>query len=238
MTEVLERRAFNEGLQHLNESVVTLAELAKLALTKSLHGLEHNSVEEAKEVLGLDPEVYALKQEIMKTSVDLIALYAPVARDLRTITAGLEISTDLDRIGRYAKDVAEVTEAAAGQNGQFSEKFPELRRMATLTIGLVDTAIEAFVHRDAEPVRSIRREDDAIDQLHQDIFHQIVRLMASRTLPPAIGAQYILVNRYLERVADHAVNIGEQVIYMVTGERPHPVPRSQGLEGRRAFSDG
>jgi phosphate transport system protein len=106
-----------------------------------------------------------------------------------------------------------------------------LREMADLTIRMVDTATEAFVRREADPVRNIIEVDDAVDRLHDEIFQEIVRRMADPTLDIETGARYILVNRYLERIADHAVNIGMRVVYMVTGEWLPRVRAADRLKG-------
>ncbi len=164
MPQAAERKALEKGLHKLNENMVTLAELSELAIRKAIDGLTRFDTEVAREVFTLDQEVYGLQLEIERTCIDLIALHAPVARDLRTITTSLKITTDLDRIGRYAKDLSELT--------------------------------LQFGSAQARPRADI--ED--------------------RTLDTESGARYILVNRYLERIADHAVNIGLRVVYMVTGD--------------------
>jgi phosphate transport system protein len=228
MPQAAERKALTEGLDKLNENMVTLSELAKLAIRKAVDSLERADAAQAQEVFTIDEEIYGLKQEITKSVVDLIALHAPVARDLRSVTASLEITTDLDRIGRYSKDIAEVTQHLEKEGRNVLTKIANLSRMGQLTIEMVDTAVDSFVHRDAEPVRNIIQKDDAVDSLHDEVFQEIIEKMGDRSLPPRVGAQFILINRYFERLADHAVNIGEHVTYMVTGQRPSRIkhPRS------------
>ena len=235
MPKVAERKAIAAGLRMLNENMITLAELSELAIRKAVDGLSRIDSEVAREVFTLDQEVYALQLEIERTCIDLIALHAPVARDLRTVTTSLKITTDLDRIGRYAKDISEITLQFEGSRPAEPMGFMHLREMADLTIRMVDTATEAFVRRDAESVRNIIEVDDSVDRLHDEIFQDIVRRMTERTLDVQTGARYILVNRYLERIADHAVNIGMRVVYMVTGEwlpRIRAADRSKGTERR------
>jgi phosphate transport system protein len=222
-----ERKALSEGLDKLNENMVTMAELSELAIrtavaTLNLQGMTAQSPESPNpsDVFTLDQELYGLMQEIEEDCVNLIALHAPVARDLRTITSSLEVTTHLDRIGRYAKDIAESSERIRAAGNHASEHFSKISRMVDLTIDMVDTAVDAFVHRDAEPVRNILSADDAVDALHAEVFQEVVDRMSDRSVTPAVGAQFVLINRYLERIADHAVNIGEQVVYMLTGERP------------------
>ncbi|HYS99119.1 MAG TPA: phosphate signaling complex protein PhoU [Thermoplasmata archaeon] len=218
MPQAAERKALEKGLHKLNENMVTLAELSELAIRKAIDGLTRLDTETAREVFTLDQEVYGLQLEIERTCIDLIALHAPVARDLRTITTSLKITTDLDRIGRYAKDLSELTLQFGSTATTPRSDVARIREMADQTIQMVDTAIDAFVRRDAESVRNIMEVDDAVDRMHDEIFADLVHRMSDRTLDTESGARYILVNRYLERIADHAVNIGLRVVYMVTGD--------------------
>jgi phosphate transport system protein len=220
--EKAERKALAEGLRALNENMVTLADLSELAIRKAVDGLTRLDPVVSEEVFTLDGEIYALQLEIEKNCVDLIALHAPVARDLRAITTSLKITTDFDRIGRYAKDIAEITLRFRGKEPDHLRNLGSIPEMTELAIQLVDKAIRAFVARNADSVRHIQEDDDAVDLLEERAFQELVEKMKSRALDVEVGARYILVTRYLERIADHAVNIGQRVVYMVTGER---VPR-------------
>ena len=219
MPEAAERKALASGLRRLNENMATLAELSELAIRKAIDGLRRLDPGVADDVFTLDEEIYALQLEIESTCVDLLALHAPVARDLRTITTSLKITTDLDRIGRYAKDIAELTLQFHAKEADHTRNLGSIPQMAEMTIRLVDRAARAFVERDAESVRHIEEEDDSVDLLHEQAFQEIIGRMKTGELDTEVGARYILVSRYLERIADHAVNIGERVVYMVTGER-------------------
>jgi phosphate transport system protein len=216
--QAAERKALQKGLQKLNENMVTLAELSELAIRKAIDSLIRLDEEAAQEVFTLDQEVYALQEEIEHTCIDLLALHAPVARDLRSITTSLKITTDLDRIGRYAKDIGEFTVQSRQIGHGLDPELSRLREMSDRTIQMVDTAINAFVQRNADSVRNIVEVDDAVDLLHDENFNEIVRRMKEGKLSIETGARYLLVNRYLERIADHAVNIGLRVVYMVTGD--------------------
>ena len=227
------RKALAKGLQELNENMVTLAELSEFAIRQAVDSLARMDMKSAQEVFTIDREVYALQIEIEKRCGDLIALHAPVAGDLRLITTSLKITTDFDRIGRYAKDIAEITLQIQNGKGREFERLPGLPRMVDITIEMVDRAAAGFVHRDAESVRDLATTDDAVDALHDETLRAIVAHMKDGSLPIDIGAWYILVNRYLERIADHAVNIGERVVYMVTGER---LPRIRAAERARGKS--
>jgi len=225
--EKAERKALAEGLRALNENMVTLADLSELAIRKAVDGLTRLDPDVSDEVFTLDGEIYALQLEIERNCVDLIALHAPVARDLRTITTSLKITTDFDRIGRYAKDIAEITLRFRGKEPDHLRNLGSIPEMTEIAIQLVDKAIRAFVARDAESVRHIQEDDDAVDLLEERAFEELVDKMKSRSLDVEVGARYILVTRYLERIADHAVNIGQRVVYMVTGDR---VPRIRAVD--------
>ncbi len=214
----------DERLRELTETMATMAELSELAIRKATRSFERCDPTEADEVLALDPELYALRTRSLALGVELLARYAPVAGDLRRITASLEISTDLDRIGRYAKDIAEVTKQLPRESVGELGRMSDLGKMVELTVEMVDTAIRAFVQGQSEPVRRMEEVDDAVDALHDAVFRGMVDGMADRSVAVATGALSILVNRYLERIADHAVSIGNHVVYMVTGSRPARLP--------------
>lgn len=228
MPTAVERKALSEALERLNENMRTMSELSVLAIRKAVQALEQGRSHEADEVFTLDEEIYGLKQKIEHSCIELIALYAPVASDLRTITASLEITTDLDRIGRYSKDIAEAAEKLRGMSRESLGKIGNLSRMADMTIQMIETSVHAFAQRQLEPVRDIVRTDDAIDALHDEVFQELVEKMTDQSVAPRVGAQYILINRYFERLADHAVNIGLDVIYMITAQRPTKVKRQNG----------
>ncbi len=153
--------------------------------------------------------------------VELIALHAPVARDLRTVTTSLKITTDLDRIVRYTLDIAELAREMDPEDVNDLKELTPLEEMATHTIAMVDKAVRAFVERDADSVRNIVEEDDIVDDLEASVFQKVVKTIGDQSVRVETGLRYILVSRHLERIADHAVNIGSRVVYMVTGSRLH-----------------
>ncbi len=232
MPIVAERKAFSAGLDELNENMATLAELAKLSIRKAVATLETRPeaiASDGRDVFALDQEIYALKQQVVKGCVDLIALHAPVAKDLRLITTSLEISTDLDRIGRYSRDIVEISNLLGEEARSPTAANVDLVRLGNLAIDIVDRALTAFAARDAEAVADIVRRDDPIDDLHDKVFREIIERMTDHSISPRAGAEFVLINRYFERLADHAVNIGLHVTYMVTGVRPRV--KAEGAKG-------
>src|SRR3989442_2611044 len=163
MPQAAERKALEKGLQKLNENMVLSADCDELSSRKGVDGLKGPDPEVAQEVFTLDQEVYGLQLEIERTCIDLLALHAPVARDLRTITTSLKITTDLDRIGRYGKDLSELTLHFRDRHIVERADVARSQELAHRTITIVATAIEAVVHRNAESVRNIIEVDDAVD---------------------------------------------------------------------------
>ena len=220
MPQVVERKVFSEGLARLNERITTMAGLSQRAVRKAVDGLIRRDPDECHEVLALDREIYQYQREIDRECTDLIALHAPVARDLRTIMTTLKITTDLDRIGRGARNIADVALELTVLDPVPPEKLAKLSRNADLAIHMVDQAVRAFVERDDRGVREMGKFDDAVDQLHKEIFADLIVDMDNGSLLPEVGVRFALVNRHIERIADHAVNIAERVVYLVTGQQP------------------
>jgi phosphate transport system protein len=218
--EEVHRKALEQGLEGLQEDMKTLADVTERAIQKAVESLLQGDLNEAQEVLALDREAYALRRVIETTCVNLIALHAPVARDLRAITTSLEITTDLGRSTRLARHISEVTQELAQERIVVPPQLATLTQMAELSTHMVQRAVQAFVYSNVESVRQMAELDDAVDQLHDTLFQEIIERMTDRTLPIPVGARYILVNRFLERISDHAVSIGERVVYMVTGAMP------------------
>ncbi|TFG54637.1 MAG: phosphate signaling complex protein PhoU, partial [Methanomassiliicoccus sp.] len=164
--------------------------------------------------------------------LDIIALHSPVAGDLRMISACLKMVEDLNRFGRYARDIAELIDDF--EEGKAFKKFESLRNIACLVVGLVDDAVYSFLQRDADKASHLHERDDAVDALYDTIFREILTYMMEDPRKITVGIDLILVARYMERVADHACNIGEYVYYMVTGERLDPKVRVGNVEQNNA----
>ncbi len=214
----MSRTRFVNELAVLHDKLEEMALLAKDAIQLAVESLEDLDFKKANQVFALDKQMFNLQIEVENRCLDLIALQTPVARDLRRVGTAFKVVTDLDRIGRYATDVAETT-----------IKFPEehhfkrlvsIPHMADLTVAMVEKAVRALVTEDMTIARELDRDDEDIDSLYDEIFREIVTHMMDGSLRVATGANYILVARYLERIADHAVNIGDRVVYLVTGKRP------------------
>ncbi len=213
------RRDMAESLDRLAGRMQSMLDLSVRSLETAVNLLGSAEPPAIEAVFGYDRQLYDLKQDVVGTCVDLLALHAPVARDLRTITADLEIASDLDRIGRYAKDIAEVVRGLPPEERPRLGEVREIRRMSELTVAIVRAATGAYRTGSAEVARRIESDDNEVDRLHEAVFRQLVGRIADGSLSASAGASLILVNRYFERIADHAVNIGSHVEYLWTGTR-------------------
>jgi len=222
------RTTFNHEMEELSKEITEMANASKTAFEKSVQMIADMDFSLREEVQALDRRVYELNERIDKHCLDIIALHSPVAGDLRLISACLKMVEDLNRFGRYATDIAELIDDF--EEGKAFKRCEALRTMSCLVVGMVDDAIYSFLQRDAEKASHLHERDDAVDALYDTIFREILTYMMEDPRKITIGIDLILVARYMERVADHACNIGEYVYYMVTGERLDPKLRTGNVE--------
>ena len=211
------RKAYHEDLRDLKSMVEEMGDLASQAISLAIDSLVNLDEEMISQVEDIDGKMYAYDLAIEKKSLYLIALQAPVARDLRMIGTCLKIITDLDRIGRYSEDIAKVSKRMLGK--EHLKKLVSIPHMAKITIEMVDMAVDSFVEEDRTIIDEIYKKEEMVDALYDEIFREILTYMMEDSKAISLGTQYILVIRYLERIADHACNIAERVVYMTTGER-------------------
>ena len=219
------RIIFNQEMGQLNLEVSQMASLAREAVEKAVKCIVNKDPLLKAEVERLDREIYHLEQIIEKRCLDLIALHTPVAGDLRTVSTCLKIITDLNRIGRYASDIVEVYDVVTSDNG--FRRPVNIPHMATLVVAMVTDAIDSFIRRDDQAARQLFERDDEVDCLYDLNFRATLTYMIEDPRKITVGTHIILIARYLERIADHSCNIGERVVYMVTGERLNPKDRKK-----------
>jgi phosphate transport system protein len=223
------RVIFNQEMDKLNEEVAQMASLAREAVEKAVKCIVNKDPLLKGEVEQLDKEIYHMEQIIEKRCLDLIALHAPVAGDLRTVSTCLKIITDLNRIGRYASDIVEEYDTVTATNG--FRRPVNIPQMASLVVAMVTDAIDSFIRRDDRAARQLFDRDDEVDCLYDLNFRAILTFMIEDPRKITVGIHIILIARYLERIADHSCNIGERVVYMVTGERMNPKDRKKSARG-------
>jgi phosphate transport system protein len=211
------RKAYESELEELDKQVTVMALKYKEAISLAVKSFEKLDQALADQVIKLDEEMYELNNDIEKRCLEVIALQSPVAKDLRTIGTYLKVITDFDRIGRYARDIAEVTHHSADK--AHFKPLVSIPHIAEMASKMVELSVMAFLERDTKLTAEVFDIEDKVDSLYDEIFREVITYMMEDSKKIGIGINYMLVARYLERIADHAVNISERVIYMVTGER-------------------
>ena len=219
--------AFLQEMDGLNREVREMADRANQAIEKAVKLIATGDDVLKEDVNRLDKELYHYDNLVEKHCLDLIALYSPVAGDLRIVSTVLKIIEDLNRIGRYAHDIAEVSGVLEAQ-GHFT-RMANIQHMAELVVEMVHDSIVSFTKRDTVMARELFERDDEVDSLYDTIFREILTYMMEDSRKITAGINYVLVARYLERIADHSCNIGERVVYMVAGERMDPAERKKEL---------
>lgn len=206
---------FEEELKDLRVKILKMGSLVEEAIGKAIQALVDRDSELANKVIESDDRINTLDVEIDEECIRLIALRQPTAGDLRFVTMAMKITTDLERIGDYAVDICE---RALELNEEPQLKpYIDLPRMADIAQGMVHDALQSFLDRDTAQAYGVVNRDDEVDQLTVQIFNELLFFMIkdNTTISRAIKISYI--SKYLERVADHATNIAEMVVYMTEG---------------------
>jgi phosphate transport system protein len=207
-------RHFQEELEQLKARLLEMGGLAEEQVRLAVQGLVASDRSGIERVLTGDQPVNALHIEIDQRCFTLLALYQPMAADLRTIVAAVKINTDLERVGDLAVNIAE-----AGRRYTTHppvKKLIDIPRMASIAQAMLRDALDAFVRRDLALAQSVLNEDDRLDTLKTQIFRELLTYMLQdpTTIEPALDL--ILISRHLERIGDHATNIAEDVIFIVS----------------------
>ena len=207
------QRHFHEELETLKQTLLAMGGLVEDQIRRVMRALVERDSDLAQEVIERDREVNTYDVEVDEKCVELLALHQPTAGDLRFITTAMKIVTDLERIGDQAVNIAQRV-VELNREPQL-KPYIDLPRMADKAQRMVKESLDAFVARDTELARQVCAEDDAVDAFKEQIFRELLTFMMEdpKTIPRAI--RLILISRFLERVADHATNIAEMVIYMV-----------------------
>ena len=209
-------RHFQEELEQLKTRLLEMGgaaeEQVRLA-TKALAERDYDAIDRA--LMG-DAPINALHIEIDNRCFTLLALFQPMAADLRTIVAAVKINTDLERVGDLAVNIAEAARRYAVHAPV--KKLIDIPRMASIAQSMLRDALDAFVRRDVELAQKVLNEDDRLDELKTQIFRELLTFMLQdpATIEPALDL--ILVSRHLERIGDHATNIAEDVIFIVSAK--------------------
>jgi phosphate transport system protein len=216
-TTMHQRQGFDIALKELKLKLLRMGGDVQEALRQAVRSLKTANLHLADEIIVGDQRINRQEHEVEDLCIRLIATQQPVATDLRRIVAGMRIASDLERMGDLAVDISKSTLRLAGET--LSQPPSEITEMAAVVDEMIFEALQCYVDNDGERARKLAVQDDRVDHLYRQIAENLFNLTAER---PALATQAMTMafcGRYLERIGDHATNIGESVIYIVYGER-------------------
>jgi len=214
---VVTRQSFDQELEALRQDLLKMGILVNDAIRDAVQSLAKQDTELAQKVISGDDVIDKMEEDIEDKCMVLIARQQPLAKDLRVIGTGLKITTDLERMGDHAYDIAMVTLKLANQ--PLIKPLLDIPRMAAMAHKMIDMSLEAYFKLDIALAEQVCKADDDIDNLYQQVFRELLTFMMEDPQTIKQAAQLIFVARYLERIGDHCTNIAEWTIYLVTGQR-------------------
>ena len=210
------REDFERNLKGVQDDVVQLSSMVEKAIFKSIDALKQRDISASQQVVDEDDVIDEKQQAIEDRCIDLIALEAPMAGDLRVLIAAMMIANELERMGDYAEGIAKISLSMG--NLPPLKPLIDIPRMADKSVDMLRRSTQAFVNRDVESATAVILDDDEVDDIYEQVYRELLTYMTAD--PSTIQrATYLLwVAHDLERVADRTTNIAERVIYLVTGE--------------------
>lgn len=207
------RLKFDEQLRQLNSEMILMCNMIEKAIQDAIEAFFNQDTEKARQIMKDDELVDQEQKKIENMCFQLLIQQQPVARDLRTITAAMKMVTDMERIGDQAADISELSIMMA--ESPYMLKVETIKKMAAETVIMLIHAAEAYVERDMEKAREVIEHDDIVDDLFIKVKTDLIEEMQKNTDYAEYAADLLLVNKYLERIGDHATNIAEWVIFAI-----------------------
>ncbi len=224
-------RHFEDELQTLQQLLLRMGGLVEQQIARAIESLVDRDSDLARDVIERDREVNQLDILVDEECLKVIALHQPAAGDLRLVTTALKINTDLERIGDMAVNICE--RALELNEEPMLKPYIDIPRMAKEAQAMVRTSLDSFVQRNTRSAEQVIAQDDTVDALAHQVYRELLSYMAEepRTIPRA--TRILLISKYLERIADHATNIAEMVVFMVDGKMIRHAASLPGDESER-----
>jgi phosphate transport system protein len=208
---------FEEKMSWLQDKLQQMGNLVEDAIARSVEALKNQNLELAQAVVDGDDLIDDLEQEIEEKILEIIATQQPMAKDLRRVSTLFKMIGDLERMADYATSIAKITLRIANQ--PLIKPLVDIPRMAVLSQKMVKQSLDAYVREDVELARAVGKDDDEVDKLYGQIFRELLTVMMENPKTITQANQLLFVGRWLERISDHATNIAEEVIFLVTGDK-------------------
>ena len=212
------RSRYEKELKGIFDNLVLMCRHNETAIEKCVKALVERDFELASEVFEYERLIDKMEREIEQSCLRILLMENPVAGDFYEVTAALKMITDLERIGDQARDIAEITMQFGDE--EYIKKLEHIPQMAAIAIQMVKDGVQAYINRDLALAGSLDRTDDKVDDLFNVVMAELIALIKQDPDKAEQAIKFMMIAKYLERIGDHAVNIGEWVEYAITGERP------------------
>jgi len=212
------RLRYESELKGISDNLVLMCRHIEVAIEKCVKALAQRDHDLAREVIEEEKIIDKMERDIEQSCLNILMMEHPVARDFREVSAVLKMLTDLERIGDQARDIAEITLQFGDE--EYIKKVVHIPQMAVIVIQMVKDGVQSFINRDLDLARSLDRTDDKVDDLFNVVLSDLIALIKKNPENAEQAVMFIIINKYLERIGDHAVNIGEWVEYAITGDHP------------------
>ena len=213
------RSDYTQQLQEIQDDLLLLGSMVEKAIVKSVDALKNRDLESSQAVIDEDDQIDDFQMVLEEKCVDVIALQAPMASDLRRLVTVIQVASELERVGDYAEGIAKISVRMGEQ--PTLKPLIDIPRMAEMGAGMLRDGLGALTTLDLELAEKIAATDDEVDSLYEQIFRELFSFMVEN--PANIqGATYLIwIAHLLERIADRATNIAERVVYLATGKMKH-----------------
>lgn len=211
------RATFESELENLKSDILKMGSLVETAISDAVKSLAERDAALAQKVVDQDDIADSLQSEIENKCLALLALQQPIARDLRTIGTAMKIVTDLERMGDHSVDIAKVTIRIHDQ--PLIKPLIDIPRMAEIAKAMVRSALHAYVANDIDEARTLAAKDHELDHLYNQVFRELLVYMMEDPRTITQATHLLFVASHLERIGDHATNLGEWIVYAATGDR-------------------
>lgn len=215
---MIQRREFDQNLNELRELLQKMGEHVEHALVEAVAALKSLDSKRAKDIIDRDRELNQMEEQVMEIGSRLIVTQQPVAKDLRRILVAFRISSDLERMGDLAIDIAKVTLRLEGQT--LIKPLVDIPKLAELVVAMIQESLQSYLDENTDLAYKMAKDDDEVDHLYSQTITDLYKIIIDQPESLHQAMSLTLVGRYIERIADHATNIGESAVYLVTGHRP------------------
>ena len=209
------RNKYETELSLVFDKLINMCRAAEIAIEKSITALKQRDADLSREVMAEDKNIDNMEREIEQDCLRILLMEHPVASDFRDISAALKMITDLERIADQASDISEISLQFGTE--QYIKEPEHIALMARLVVSMVKDGVQSYIHRDLETARALDRRDDRVDELFETVKKDLVDLIRKDPENADQAILFMMIAKYLERIGDHAVNIGDWAEYAVTG---------------------